>query len=218
MIKQTRTILNSDRADLLRSVKRLAAGLLAAAVLAGCTIVPTAPEPASPPQPVAKRPPRVGLALGGGAARGFAHVGVIKALEEAGISADIVAGSSSGAIIAAIYAAGHDARSLEALAVGVERDTLIDFRLFGNGWVEGEALQDFVNEAVGSRPIEALARPFVVTATRARDGAQVIFNRGDTGLAVRASASVPRLIVSATPNPAASAVRHGSRPMKPGTT
>ena len=122
-------------------------------------------------------------------------MGVIKALEEAGIIADIVAGSSSGAVVAALYAAGHDAKSLEELAIGVDRDALVDFTLFGNGWVLGEALQDFVNEAVGSRPIEKLARPFAVAATRARDGARVIFNRGDTGVAVRASASVPRVFI-----------------------
>jgi NTE family protein len=170
------------------------------AMLAACASRPVDYNGASAPRaapivPLSAGRPLVALALGSGGARGFAHVGVIKALEEAGIVADIVAGSSSGAVVAALYAAGHDARSLEELAIGVDKGTLLDFRLFGNGWVQGEALQDFVNEAVGSRPIEALARPFAVAATRARDGAQVIFNRGDTGIAVRASASVPRLFI-----------------------
>lgn len=139
--------------------------------------------------------PLIALALGSGGSRGFAHVGVIKVLEEAGITADIVTGSSSGAVVAALYAAGHSAKSLEELAVSVERDALVDVTLFGKGWVLGEALQQFVNEAVRSRPLEGLVRPFAVMVTRARDGAPVVFNRGDTGLAVRASSSVPNVFI-----------------------
>lgn len=139
--------------------------------------------------------PLVALALGGGGARGFAHVGVIKALEDAGIVPDIIAGASSGAVVAALYASGYSARALEEIAVGLEEGALLDFTLFGRGWVRGAALQDFVNRAVDNRPIEKLARPFAVVATRARDGVMTVFNRGDTGLAVRASASVPNLFI-----------------------
>ena len=174
--------------------------LAVVALLAACASRPSDYNGASAPRaapivPLKSDRPLIALALGSGGSRGFAHVGVIKALEEAGIIADIVAGSSSGAVVAALYAAGHDAKSLEELAVGVDRDALVDFTLFGNGWVLGEALQDFVNGAVGSKPIEKLVRPFAVAATRARDGARVIFNRGDTGVAVRASASVPRVFI-----------------------
>ncbi|MGQ0752739.1 MAG: patatin-like phospholipase family protein [Betaproteobacteria bacterium] len=150
---------------------------------------------AAPVVPLVSERPLVGLALGGGGARGFAHVGVIKALEQAGIVPDIVAGASSGAIVAALYASGHDARALEDIAVGMEEGALLDFTLFGRGWVRGEALQDFINEAVNHRPIEKLARPFAVAVTRARDRAMTVFNRGNTGLAVRASASVPNLFI-----------------------
>ncbi|MBI3916169.1 MAG: patatin-like phospholipase family protein [Betaproteobacteria bacterium] len=174
--------------------------LAVVALLAACASRPSDYNGASAPRaapivPLKSDRPLIALALGSGGSRGFAHVGVIKALEEAGIIADIVAGSSSGAVVAALYAAGHDAKSLEELAVAVDGNTLLDFTLFGNGWVLGEALQDFVNGAVGSKPIEKLARPFAVAATRARDGARVIFNRGDTGVAVRASASVPRVFI-----------------------
>ena len=150
---------------------------------------------AAPLVPLVSERPLVGLALGGGGARGFAHVGVIKALEQAGIVPDIVAGASSGAIVAALYASGYDARELEDIAVGLEEGALLDFTLFGRGWVRGEALQDFINEAVNHRPIEKLARPFAVAVTRARDRAMTVFNRGNTGLAVRASASVPNLFI-----------------------
>jgi NTE family protein len=174
--------------------------LLGVAVLAACASRPSDYNGATAPRaalivPIKSDRPLIALALGGGGVRGFAHVGVIKALEEAGIIADIVAGSSSGAVVAALYAAGYNARSLEELAVGIDKDELVDFTFFGKGWVLGEALQDFVNQAVGSRPMEKLARPFAVAVTRASDGAQVVFNRGDAGVAVRASASVPNLFI-----------------------
>jgi NTE family protein len=150
---------------------------------------------AAPVVPVVSDRLLIGLALGGGGARGFAHVGVIRALEEAGIVPDIVAGASSGAIVAALYASGYGARELESIAVELEEGTLLDFTLFGRGWVRGVALEEFVNRAVNHRPIEKLTRPFAVAVTRARDRAMTVFNRGDTGLAVRASASVPNLFI-----------------------
>ena len=145
--------------------------------------------------PMKAERPIVALALGSGGARGFAHVGVIKALEAAGIRPDIVAGSSSGAIVAALYAGGLSGAELERIAVELDQGALIDFALFGQGWVRGEALQDFVNRSVGNLPIERLAKPFAVVATDAKSGRMVVFNRGDTGLAVRASSSVPDLFI-----------------------
>jgi NTE family protein len=139
--------------------------------------------------------PIVALVLGSGGARGFAHIGVIKALEEAGIRADIVTGASAGAIVAALHADGRSGRELEEIALGLQDSDLVDITLFGSGWVLGEALQGFVNRMVDGRPIERLARPFAVVATEAKTGRMVVFNRGDTGLAVRASASVPRVFV-----------------------
>lgn len=168
--------------------------------LASCAVTPDVYDGEGAPQsaqiiPLRSERPLVALALGGGGARGFAHVGVIKALERAGIKPDIVVGASSGAIVAALYAAGYDALALERIATDVEEGTLLDFTLFGNGWVRGQALQDFINREVGQRPMEALARAFAIVATRARDGAMTVFNRGNTGVAVRASASVPNLFI-----------------------
>jgi NTE family protein len=171
--------------------------LLAAGVVAACAL-PTA-GPNLPGEaaivPLQSVRPLVALALGSGGARGFAHIGVIKALEDAGIEPDIVTGSSSGAIVAALYAGGRRARELEEIALALGQSDLVDFTLFGKGWVRGEALQEFVNRMVDERPIERLARPFAVVATQANNGRMTVFNRGDTGLAVRASASVPNLFV-----------------------
>ena len=172
----------------------LAGWIAACAPLTLDTSRPEAPS-ARTIVPLKSERPLVALVLGGGGARGFAHVGVIRELEAAGIKADIIAGSSSGAIVAALYAGGLSGHELEALAVDLDQGALIDFSLFGKGWVRGEALQDFVNRAVGNRPIEQLARAFAVVATDSRNGDMIIFNRGDTGLAVRASSSVPDLFI-----------------------
>ena len=171
-----------------------------AALLGACGLLPSAYDGARAPRettivPLRSDRPLIGLALGGGGARGFAHIGVIKALEAAGIVPDIVTGSSSGAVIAALYAAGHNGGELENIALALEQGDLVDFALFGRGWVLGEALQDFVNRMVKHRPIERLERPFAVVATAAKSGRMVVFNRGDTGIAVRASASVPNLFI-----------------------
>ena len=139
--------------------------------------------------------PLVALALGGGGARGFAHVGVIKALEAAGVFPDIVTGSSSGAIVAALYAGGLSGAELERVAVDLDQSALLDFSLFGKGWVRGIALQDFINRAVGGKPIERLAKPFAVVATNADTRRMVVFNHGETGLAVRASSTVPEIFI-----------------------
>lgn len=177
--------------------------MLLAAVLAGCSGLAAdnnaLPQPSSAPiQALRSDEPVIALALGSGGSRGFAHVGVIKALEAAGIKADIVVGSSSGAIVAALYAAGLDAGQLEAVAAQVDESDLIDVSVFDGFRILGERLARFVTDSLNQRPIEALPRSFAVVATDAETGRMTVFNRGDPGLAVRASASVPRLFVPPT--------------------
>jgi NTE family protein len=145
------------------------------------------PGPAAPPP----RPLRIGLALGGGAARGFAHVGVIKALEARGIHPDIVVGTSVGAFVGALYAAGLDGAELQRVALKFEESTVTDWSLPTRGLFKGQALQDFVNREVGQRPIERLPRKLAIVATDLGNGQMVIFERGNVGMAVRASSSVP---------------------------
>ena len=172
--------------------------LLLAVLLAGCTTAPheyanLAPPRAAAIEPVRAAQPVVALVLGAGGSRGFAHIGVIKALEAAGIRVDLVVGSSSGSVVAALYAGGNDAPALEAMALGLVDSDLIDFTLFGPGRVQGDALQDYVNNALANRSIEALTRPFAVVATERNSNTMTIFNRGNTGLAVRASSSIPNV-------------------------
>ena len=178
------------RADAMR---RLLAALFVA-LLAACAAPPTPPpvvvEPAPPP--VAPRPPlKIALALGGGAARGFAHIGVIKALEAQGIVPDMVAGTSAGSVVGALYASGLNGFALQKLALGMEEDMVADWTLPNRGVLKGEALQDFINQKVKHRALEKLPKRMGVVATDLRSGEKVLFQLGDTGIAVRASSAVP---------------------------
>jgi|SRR5450759_2593042 NTE family protein len=171
---------------------------LIALLVAACATAPHEYPELAPPRAVEINPirsdrPVVALVLGAGGSRGFAHVGVIKVLEAEGIQPEIVVGVSSGSVVAALYAGGYHAAALEEMAFKVEDHELIDFTLFGPGRVEGEALQDYVNKALGNRSIEALERSFAVIATERATNRMTIFNRGNTGLAVRASSSIPNV-------------------------
>ena len=166
---------------------------LALAGLAACGSAPrneTAPlPPAGAAAPAA--PVTIGLALGGGAAKGFAHIGVIKMLEANGFKPSFVAGTSAGSVVGALYASGMDAFALQEKAVGLDEASIRDLQFSSGGLVKGQKLEDYVNQQVQRRPLEKLAKPFVAVATRLEDGERTVFARGNTGQAVRASSSVP---------------------------
>jgi NTE family protein len=145
----------------------------------------------TPPAVEPTRPLRVGLALGGGAARGFAHVGVIKALEAAGIPVDVVTGTSAGSMVAVLYASGMNAAQLQQASSTMDEATLADWTLSTRGMIKGQALQDYVNGQVKNRTLETMAKPVGVVATDFQSGEAVNFVRGNSGMAVRASASIP---------------------------
>ncbi len=139
----------------------------------------------------AAKPPRLGLALGGGAARGFAHIGVIQVLEEQGIKVDLVAGTSAGSLVAALYAAGKNGREMATLAEGMDEGAITDWAFPTRGLIRGEALARYVRDKTGNRLIEQMAMPLGIVATDLSDGSAILFRSGDTGAAVRASSSVP---------------------------
>lgn len=164
-------------------------------LLSACTTaVPPHVATMVPPVKLVK-PMRIGLALGGGAARGFAHIGVIKALESQGIVADIVVGTSAGSVVGAMYAAGNNGFALQKMALDMDEATISDwsFPLFSrtSGVLKGDALQSYVNKMVLQVPIEKLKKPFGAVATDLNTGLPILFQRGNTGLAVRASSAVP---------------------------
>jgi len=145
----------------------------------------------------APKPLKIGLALGGGAARGFAHVGVIAVLEEAGLKPHLVVGTSAGSLVAALYASGKTSAQLQQTALNMEEVVLTDWMLpiVGRGMFRGEALGRYVNELVAGRQIENMAIPLGIVATDLNSGEALLFQRGDTGTAVRASSAVPAVFV-----------------------
>ncbi|WP_370819597.1 patatin-like phospholipase family protein [Pandoraea anhela] len=199
----------------LASPRTTIAALAMAAVLAGCASAPPmssqsgTPTTAQPPvaqtptgpaasatpvtPPRVIRPLKIGLALGGGAARGFAHVGVIKALEARGIHADIVVGTSAGSVVGAMYASGLDGFQLNRLASTMDEASISDWTMpfRSRGMLRGEALQSYVNKVLKDRTIEQMPRQLGIVATDLQSGAPILFRRGNTGQAVRASSSVP---------------------------
>jgi NTE family protein len=166
---------------------------LLAAYLVGCSSVPQVPTTPTTPLVITKRLPKIGLALGGGAARGFAHVGVIQVLEEAGIKPDFVVGTSAGSLVAALYASGKNGAQLQTVAETMEEAALTDWTLpfVSRGMLRGEALARYVSGKVGGKTIESFAMPLGIVATDLHSGQGVLFMRGDTATAVRASSAVP---------------------------
>lgn len=170
---------------------------LALVSLAACKTVPITYPDVVAPQAAAITPvrhtgrPVVALVLGGGRERGYAHVGVIKALEEEGIRVDMVVGTSVGSLIGSLYAGGMSPVDLRQLALQLDESDVEDYKISRSGYVSGLLLQDFVNRALKNRSIEELNKPFAAVAVSLSDGRSVVFNRGNTGMAVRASSSIP---------------------------
>ncbi len=183
------------------SVAWLGRLLLPSLLVAGCTTAPVTPvRPTAPDAvtlPAVKKPLKLGLALGGGAARGFAHVGVIAVLEEAGLRPQMVVGTSAGSLVAAIYATGKTSAQLQKTALSMEEVAITDWMLpiIGKGMFRGDALGRYVNQLVGGRLIENMTIPLGIVATDLNSGQAVLFRSGDTGTAVRASSAVPAVFV-----------------------
>jgi NTE family protein len=142
--------------------------------------------------------PRFALALGGGAARGFAHVGVISVLEQAGLIPDLVVGTSAGSLVGALYASGLNAKALGDLSRSMDEVSLGDWNIGSRSVIKGEALQSLVNQAVKGRKIENFPKQFAAVATDLFNGSMKVFLSGDAGLAVRASSSVPSVFAPVT--------------------
>lgn len=164
-------------------------------VLAACSSVPSTPPtgPGAVLPSVERKEVRLGLALGGGAARGFAHVGVIQVLEEAGLRPGFVVGTSAGSLVAALYASGKTPAELVRVAETMQEAEITDWMLpiLNRGALRGEALAKYVNTQVGGRSLEQMRIPVGIVATDLGNGEAITFRRGNTGAAVRASSAVP---------------------------
>lgn len=170
----------------------------AAALFTGCAPFNyTGPDsPVAWPAVQAMEPrPRVALVLSSGGPRGYAHIGVMRVLEEAGVPIDLVVGSSVGSLLGAFWADGRTAQEIDALSRDGGPLTLFDLSPFADrGWIHGQRLQDYVDQRLDNKSIELMPRRLVVGATRRADKAPVFFTSGNAGVAVRASSAVPGII------------------------
>ncbi len=163
---------------------------------ASCTLKEV-PSVQSPPvvQPPVQHPPKaakIALVLGAGSSKGFAHIGVLKILESNKIPIHMIVGTSVGSVVGSLYAYGIDAFSLQKLAISVNQNDIVDPLVIpSNGFVKGEKLEEFINHWVKNTSMEKLKIPFYALATDLEKGQEVIFGKGNTGTAVRASCSIP---------------------------
>ena len=149
--------------------------------------------------PSTSRPPTIGLALGGGGARGLAHIGVLKALERANIPVDVLAGTSMGGLIAAFYAAGHSAAEIEAETLQLGKLSqllnLVDLGLPRRAFLSGDKLYAFIREKLGPRLTFAnLRRLLALTAVDLISGKEIILRDGQVAEAVRATIALPGML------------------------
>ncbi len=135
--------------------------------------------------------PRIGLVLGGGGLRGFAHVGALRALEEAGIRPDIVVGTSAGSVVGAAYASGLSVARIEQAALEVKVASLLDFTWRSGGIIEGNHLAGWVGSVTGGMPIESFPIRFAAVATDLQSGQPLLIDTGSAGRAIQASSAVP---------------------------
>ena len=168
--------------------------VLSLVVLTACSSLQSSkPQETGTPPTAERREVRLGLALGGGAARGFAHVGVIQVLEEAGLRPSHVVGTSAGSLVAALYASGKTPVELVRVAESMQEAEITDWMLpiLNRGALRGEALAKYVNTQVGGKTLEQMQIPLGIVATDLGSGQAITFRRGNTGAAVRASSAVP---------------------------
>ncbi|MFA5180073.1 MAG: patatin-like phospholipase family protein [Syntrophales bacterium] len=177
-----KTVLLRERIWIINHIIRWAAILCLIMLVTGCL-----PKAVPPPA----RPAKIAVVLGAGAAKGFAHIGVLKVLETQKVPIHMIVGTSAGSFVGSLYAYGYTAYQLQGMAMSLEKDDVADLTFPDNGFLKGEKLQQYVNKAVRGAPIEKFRIPFHAVATNIQTGEEVVFGQGNAGMAVRASCSVP---------------------------
>ena len=145
------------------------------------------------PAPV--KPAKIAVVLGGGGSKGFAHIGVLKVLEAQNIPVHMIVGTSAGSLVGSLYASGKTAFELQEIALKMDKDNVIDYdwKIWSGGLIIGDKLENFINTNVKNTPIEKLKIPYYAVATNIATGEEIVFAKGNTGMAVRASCSVPAI-------------------------
>ena len=163
-------------------------------VLTSCTLKEVQTPPGDQPPAVVPPPPKpakIAVVLGAGSSKGFAHIGVLKILESNKIPIHLIVGTSVGSAVGSLYAYGYDAFQLQKMSFSIEKGDIVDLAIPDNGFIKGEKLEEFINKSVNHTPMEKLKIPFYAVATDIQNGQEVVFGRGNTGQAVRASCSIP---------------------------
>lgn len=172
--------------DMTKNVRRVPVFLVlfAFVLLSGCM-------PKEIPPPVVDKPVKVAVVLGAGAAKGFAHIGVLKVLESNRIPVNMIVGTSAGSFVGSLYAYGFTAFQLQKISFDIQQSELADYTIPDNGFIKGEKLEAYINRMLRNTPMEKLRIPFYAVATDIQSGKEVVFGSGNTGSAVRASCSIP---------------------------
>jgi len=160
-------------------------------VLICCSLVVSACVTTPPPQIPHQRPAKIALVLGAGASKGFAHVGVLKILESNKVPIQMIVGTSVGSFVGSLYAYGYDAYALQKISMSIERSDVSELVIPDNGFLKGDRLRDYINTKVHNASIQKLKIPFYAVATDIKNGESVVFNSGNTGMAVQASCAIP---------------------------
>jgi NTE family protein len=155
-------------------------------------MVSCAPQEVKPPP----KPAKIAVVLGAGAARGFAHIGVLKILEGNRVPVHMIVGTSAGSFVGSLYAYGFSAFQIQKIALSIDQNEIVDFTVPDNGFIRGERLEEYINTLVQKTPLEKMRFPFYAVATNLRSGQEVIFGTGNTGTAVRASCAIPGIFRS----------------------
>jgi NTE family protein len=143
------------------------------------------------PEVAVKKTAKIALVLGAGAAKGFAHIGVLKVLENNKIPIHMIVGTSAGSFVGSFYAYGFNAYQLQKIAIQINKTDIVDLVFPDNGFIQGQKIESYVNKMLNNTPIEKLKIPFYAVATDIQKGEEVAFGKGNTGMAVRASCSIP---------------------------
>jgi len=175
----------TESSRLLRTIYPLFVCFFAAFFLSCAT---TPKETPLPPPP---KPAKVAVVLGAGASRGFAHIGVLKVLESHRVPIHMVVGTSVGSFVGSLYAFGYNPYELQTIALDIQKDDVADYIIPDNGFIKGEKLENFINHKVKYATIDKFRIPFYAVATNIQTGEEMVFGRGNTGRAVRASCSIP---------------------------
>ena len=169
---------------MLRNGYKLGMLLVITLVMGACAGPQVQPTPT-------QKPAKVAVVLGAGAAKGFAHIGVLKVLEAQKVPVTMVVGTSVGSFVGSLYAYGYDAYELQKIAMSLERGDLAELTIPDKGFLKGERLRDFVNIKLKGTPMEKLKIPFYAVATNIKTGEEAVFASGNTGMAVQASCAIP---------------------------